>query len=93
MLVTLLKGTTHTLDLVAWVIRWGSDEGDRVFGCCSVWGRLSVGGAGAGLCLSVALRRLERGKGQEMARQLTTDSWKSSGQSHHLWSLIISFPI
>lgn len=28
-----------------------------------------------------------------MARQLTTDSWKSSGQSHHLWSPIISFPM
>lgn len=42
--------------LVAWVISWSSDEGDRILGCCSVWGRVSAGGAGAGLGLSVALR-------------------------------------
>lgn len=79
--------------LVAWVTSWGSDEGDRILGCCSVWGRVSAGGAGAGSWLIYCSQGfgLERGKGQEMARQLTTDSWKSMGQRRHLWSLIISF--
>jgi hypothetical protein len=71
--------------LVAWVISWGSDEGDRILGCCSVWGAVCWGGWGGSLLIYCSqCFRLKRGKGQEMARQLTTDSWKSMGQRHHL---------
>lgn len=36
---------------------------------------------------------LERGKGQGMAKRLTTDSWRSVGPRRHFWSLVIGFPI
>lgn len=45
-----------TPSLVVRAITWGSDEGDGILGWCPECGGVSAGGAGPGLCLSLALR-------------------------------------
>lgn len=79
--------------LVASVITRASDEGDGILGSCPQLRGICWVGLGQAFGLSVRCSQgfgLERGKNQEMARQLTTDSWATDITSGAWLSVLLS---